>query len=153
MILRLVIKSLWIIQVSLKIGENPANFRINTFNVRTVIMRYKTLFKDNQLDYSIVVDKEKKEYLMVINPGSFFSLRRAYRLTPREIQKFIREDSRLLELAKALIADSSQTEYAERLIAMVEDWGMPTCYTGARFLALIVAISVMTTIDIFSDSR
>ena len=84
-------------------------------------MRYKTLFKDNQLDYSIVTDKKTGDYLMVINPDSFLSLRKAYRLIPEEEKKFIREDSRLLALAKALISDSSQTAYAERLVPMVEE--------------------------------
>lgn len=83
-------------------------------------MNCRALFTDKQLDYSIVIDEDTGEHLMVIAPEGFPCFRRAYRLTHDEVRKFTREDSRLLALAQELISESSQYKYAERLVPFRE---------------------------------
>jgi len=84
-------------------------------------MNYRTLFRDRQLDCSIVIAEDTGEYLMVIAPEDFPYFRRAYRLTPDEVRKYTREGSRLLALAKELVSESSQDKYADRLVPLSED--------------------------------
>ena len=84
-------------------------------------MNHRTLFRDRQLDYSIVIAEDTGEYLMVISPEGFPCFRRAYRLTPGEVRKFTREDSRLLALAEELVSEPSQDKYADRLVPLSED--------------------------------
>lgn len=90
-------------------------------DVGQLTMNYRTLFRDRQLDYSIVVAEDTGEFLMVICPEAFPCFRRVYRLTPDEVRKFTREDSRLLALAEDLVSESSQRKYTDRLVSMSED--------------------------------
>jgi len=84
-------------------------------------MKYETLFNDPQLDYSIMVDTSKMDYFIVIYRHSLPFFRKTYRLTPDEIRRCTKEDSRLLDLATALISESSPEKYDNRFVAIELD--------------------------------
>ncbi|MDA3800156.1 MAG: hypothetical protein PF692_13890 [Kiritimatiellae bacterium] len=81
-------------------------------------MKYETLFDDPQLDYSIVVNTINMDYFIVINRRSLPFFRKVYRLTADEIRRCTKEDSRLLDLATALISESSPDKYDNRLVTI-----------------------------------